>query len=121
MKSIYHELFRGTARERLSVISDLISITGISLGVAIAPLFAIKSSTQLRWFSVMGIFLYSLLSFAGLAMLLVLILFINSRLIASLDKSFSSSLIRASAWSVSSAIYLMTIATVISFFLSVSW
>jgi hypothetical protein len=121
MKSIFHELLRGSAREKLSVISDLLSITGISLGVAIAPLFAIKSSTQLRWFSVVGIFFYSLLSFAGLAMLLVLLLFINSRLIDSLDKSFSSNLIRASAWSVSAAIYLIAIATVISFLFTVSW
>jgi hypothetical protein len=121
MRSIYHAMVRGSARDRLSVISDLLSITGMSLGVAIAPLFAIKSITQLKWFSVVGIFFYSFLSFAGLTMLLVLILFTNNRLMVSLDKSFSSSLIRASAFSVSAAIYIMAIAAVISFFFAVSW
>jgi hypothetical protein len=121
MKSIYDELARGTARERLSVVSDLLSITGVSLGAAITPVLAIRNIARLSWASAVGIFFFALLSFAGLAMILVLIISTNGYLTKGLGDSFSSKLIKASMWSFSAAIYLMAITAVVSFFSTVNW
>ena len=121
MKSIYDELARGTARERLSVVSDLLSITGVSLGAAIAPVLAIRNTTRLSWASAVGIFFFALLSFAGLAMLLVLIISVNGSLTRGLDDSFSSKLIKTSIGCLSAAVYLMAITAVVSFFSTVNW
>jgi hypothetical protein len=121
MKSVYDDLIRGTARERLSVLSDLLSVTGVSLGAALAPVLAIKSITQLGLASIVGIIISALIFFAGLAMLLLLIISINDYMCRGFDDSFSSKLIRVSLWSVSAALYLMIISAVVAFFAAVRW
>jgi hypothetical protein len=121
MKSVFDDLIRGTARERLSVLSDLLSITGVSLGAALAPVLAVKSITELSMFSVLGIFLSALIFFSGLAMLLLLIMYTNDYIRRGLDDSFSSKLVRASFWSASAAVYLMAITAVVAFFAVVRW
>lgn len=121
MKSIYDDLLRGNAREKLSVVSDLLSITGFSLGAAIAPVLAIRNTTKVSWSSAVGIFSCALLFFAGLAMLLVWIMSINRDLSKGFDDSFSSKLIKASLLSISAYVYLMAIAAVATFFSTVQW
>lgn len=121
MKSIYDDLVRGTAREKLSVVSDLLSITGFSLGAAIAPVLAIRNTTNVSWSSAVGISSFALLFFAGLSMLLVWIISVNRDLSKGLDDSFSSKLIKASLLSVSAYVYLMAIAAVATFFSIVQW
>lgn len=121
MKSIDEDLARGTAREKLSIDSDILSISGVSLGAAFAPIIAIRNTTRVSWFSAVGIISFALLFFAGLAMLLVLIVSGNGYLTKGLDDSFSSKLIKASILSVSAYVYLMAIAAVATFFSIVTW
>ena len=121
MKSVFDNLIHGTARERLSVLSDLLSVTGVSLGAALAPVLAIKSITHLGLVSVVGMITSALIFFAGLAMLLLLIISINDYMCRGFNSSFSSKLIRVSLWSVSAAFYLMAISAVVAFFAAIRW
>jgi hypothetical protein len=76
MQSIFDTLKNGTGKERLAVISDIVSILGVSLATVLGGAFALNANLDVE--NIMGVLIGGLLSLAGASAVVALFLAASS-------------------------------------------
>lgn len=78
MRSIVDTLKAGSGKERLAVISDIVSILGVSLATVLGGAFALKAKLDVE--NILGVVISGLLSVAGALVVIALFLGVASRI-----------------------------------------
>jgi hypothetical protein len=95
MRTVINELRDGDATKRLSILSDIATITSVVLVSLLAPAFSLASRTELSFSAIAAISMIVLLAVAGSAVALAVFLSIDSWLSAS---SSHRALLRVALW-----------------------
>ena len=76
MQSIFDTLKTGTAKERLAVVSDIVSILGVSLATVLGGALALNAKLDVE--NIAGVLISGLLSLAGVLVVVALFLAVSS-------------------------------------------
>lgn len=117
MQTILNDLVRGDARAKLAVISDLLSIVGVSLAAVLAPIFAgakISNPVSLLMLTAWSLAILGLYAL-GLSVVLVGHSWIKSMLGA---RSSAGSLLLLAYWLAMAAVFIATAAIVAEYLVS---
>lgn len=109
MRTVINDLINGDSRDRLSILSDIATLTSFILVSLLAPAYSLKSKTDLSFSAIGQISIIVLLTVAGTAITLVVFISVDSWL--SSRKSHSM-LLRTAWWCVFMVIAVVAIVSI---------
>jgi len=118
MRSLIKDLKDGDSTKRLSILSDIATITSVVLVSLLAPALSLTSRTKLSFSAIASISTIVLLAVAGTAFLLVALLSIDSWLSGRKSHRF---LLRVALWSVALAVAILVAAFIHDLITSTYW
>ena len=118
MRTVIKELIEGNASKKLSILSDIATITSVVLVSLLAPAFSLASKTELSFFAIATISAIVLLTVAGSSAALAAFLSIDTWLST---RSNHRMLLRISLWSVALVVALFAAAFVHELLTNTYW
>lgn len=118
MRTIINELRVGDASRKLSIISDLATLTSVILVWLLVPAFSLALGTELSLSAIATVSIFVLLAVAGSAIALAVFLSIDSWLSARRAHVF---LFRVALWCVALSVALVTAAFIHDLMVNTYW
>lgn len=118
MRTVIKEFIDGDATKKLSILSDIATITSVVLVSLLAPAFSLASKTELSFFAIGTISVIVLLSVAGSSAALAVFLSIDTWLST---RSNHRLLLRLSLWCIALVVALCAAAVVHELLINTHW